>query len=127
MPSVTEPQRRLMCHDYGRAKAGKRTKTGMQKQRLREFCRKPVRRGSRGQKRSRNPHLTSGKWRFIGMFEKQGISDIKRLFRIHGIANKVTKDHHKHDPQWREIYVTRQMFDTAYRAVTRLYEGTRAA
>ena len=121
-PSYTERQRRFMCAEYGRKKAGKRTRTHMTKAQLREYCKKPVvKKGSRA--RSQNPHLTSGKWRFIGMFEKHEVSAIKRIFRIHGIANKVTKDHAKHDPRWREIYVTRAMFDTAYRAITRLYKG----
>lgn len=40
MPSVSEKQRRFMGADYARAKAGKKTKTGMSKSKLREFASK---------------------------------------------------------------------------------------
>lgn len=79
-------------------------------------------------RRQQNPHLTSGKWRFLGMFRKGDVAAVRRIFKIHGIANKVTKDHMKtHDRALREVYVTRTTFDTAYRAVTRLFEGGLAA
>jgi len=124
-PSSTARQRRFMCAEYGRKKAGKKTRTRMTKAQLRDYCKKPLKKGSR--KSSPNPHLTSGKWRFVGMFEKEDISAVKRILRIHGIANKVTKDHVKADPGMKELYVTRAAFDTAYRAITRLYEGGKAA
>lgn len=38
MPSVSEKQRRFMGADYARAKAGKKTRTGMSKAQLREFA-----------------------------------------------------------------------------------------
>lgn len=38
MPAKSEKQRRYMCADLGRAKKGKKTKTGMSKAHLREFC-----------------------------------------------------------------------------------------
>jgi hypothetical protein len=38
MPSTSEKQRRMMCADYRRAKAGKKTSTGMRVQALKEFC-----------------------------------------------------------------------------------------
>ena len=74
-----------------------------------------------------NPHLTSGKWRFIGMFEKQDIPSVRRILRIHGMKHKVTRDHLKREPGMRELYVERGGYDTAYRAITRLFEGGRAA
>jgi hypothetical protein len=40
MPSVSERQRRFMGADYARAKAGKKTRTGMSKRQLRDFARK---------------------------------------------------------------------------------------
>lgn len=47
MPAVSDRQRRLMGADYGRAKAGKRTRTGMSRSQLRDFARKPTRRSRR--------------------------------------------------------------------------------
>lgn len=41
-PSVSERQRLFMCSDYGRLKRGKRTKTGMSREQLRDYCRKNV-------------------------------------------------------------------------------------
>ena len=38
MPSVSEKQRRFFGAEYGRAKAGKRTKTGISKAKLRHFA-----------------------------------------------------------------------------------------
>lgn len=122
-PSSTERQRRFMCAEYGRKKAGKKTRTGMTKRQLKEFCKKPLK-GKRGH----NPHLTSGKWRFVGMFRKGDVGAVKRILQIHGIAHKVTADHTKRkQPGYKELYVTRDTFDTAYRAITRLYEGGIAA
>ncbi|HJS81924.1 MAG TPA: hypothetical protein VJ742_03725 [Nitrososphaera sp.] len=40
MPSVSEKQRRFMAMDLARAKAGKKTKTGMSKMKLKEFSSK---------------------------------------------------------------------------------------
>lgn len=40
MPSKSEKQRRYMGMDYARAKAGKKTKTGMSKSKLREYASK---------------------------------------------------------------------------------------
>lgn len=41
MPAVSEKQRRFMGMEYGRAKSGKQTQTGMNIQQLRDFARKP--------------------------------------------------------------------------------------
>jgi hypothetical protein len=38
MPSKTRKQQRAMCADYGRAKRGKKTRTGMSRKQLRDFC-----------------------------------------------------------------------------------------
>ena len=40
MPAVSEKQRRLMGADYARAKAGKKTRTGMKASQLRHFAKK---------------------------------------------------------------------------------------
>lgn len=128
-PSSTERQRRFMCAEYGRKKAGKKTTTGMTKAQLREFCKKPLK-GSREPigRRKHNPHLTSGKWRFVGMFQKGDVGAVKRILQIHGIAHKVTADHTKHkQPGYKELYVQRETWQTAYAAITRLYEGGIAA
>jgi hypothetical protein len=42
MPSVSEKQRRFMGADLARAKAGKKTRTGMSKEQLRHFAEKPI-------------------------------------------------------------------------------------
>jgi hypothetical protein len=42
MPSVSEKQRRFMGAELGRARSGKRTRTGMSAPKLRHFARKPV-------------------------------------------------------------------------------------
>lgn len=51
MPAKTRRQQRFMGAEYGRAKAGKKTKTGMSKTKLREMARKPQ--GGYRKKRSR--------------------------------------------------------------------------
>lgn len=40
MPSTSERQRKYMAMDYARAKAGKKTKTGMKKDQLRDYAMK---------------------------------------------------------------------------------------
>lgn len=110
-----------MCAEYGRKKAGKKTKTGMTKRQLREFCKKPV-----VSRRKKNPHLT-GKWQFVGMFQKGDIGSVKRMMKIHGIKVKVTADHYKREPGIRELYVGRGQFDVAYRAICRLFEDRMVA
>jgi len=40
MPSVSARQQRYMGAEYARAKAGRKTKTGMNKRQLRDFARK---------------------------------------------------------------------------------------
>lgn len=77
------------------------------------------------EKRAKNPHLRSGRWQFVGMFEKRDISGVKRILKIHGIKCKVTTDHYKKEQGQRELYVEKGAFDTAYRAITRLYEQQR--
>jgi len=39
-PAVSERQRRFMCAELGRKRAGKKTQTGMTDRQLRDFCRK---------------------------------------------------------------------------------------
>jgi hypothetical protein len=43
MPAVSAKQQRFMGMDYARAKAGKKTETGMSASQLRDFARKPKR------------------------------------------------------------------------------------
>lgn len=48
MPAVSERQRKFMAADMARARAGRRTKTGMSASKLRDFARKgrrPTRKG----------------------------------------------------------------------------------
>jgi len=81
-------------------------------------------RGKNPKKRRRhvkNPHLRSGKWQFVGMFEKRDIKQVKRILRVHGMKTKVTKDHYKQEPGMRELYVERGAFATAYRAIAALF------
>lgn len=47
MPAKSERQRKFMGAELGRARAGKKTKTGMKVSQLRDFARKPVRRRKR--------------------------------------------------------------------------------
>ena len=49
-PSVSLRQQRFMCAEYGRKRRGEKTRTGMSKRQLREFCTKRV-------KRKNNPRL----------------------------------------------------------------------
>lgn len=174
-PSTSRRQQRFMCAEYGRKRRGQRTKTGMSRGQLKEFCQRRVknpadwamigqgivyemskhnlsmekayevakrklmadpevyqlatniRLGVEHMRRKKNPHLTSGKWRFVGMFEKRDIPSVRRILKIHGMKNKVTKDQLKREPGMRELYVERGGYDTAYRAITRLFEGRRAA
>lgn len=84
-----------------------------------------ITRGVEIMRRKQNPHLTSGKWRFVGMFEKGDIPSVRRILKIHGMKNKVTRDQLKREPGMRELYVERGGYDTAYRAITRLFEGSR--
>jgi hypothetical protein len=49
VPSTSEKQRKFMGAELGRKRAGKKTKTGMSEEQLRDFARKPIRRAkSRG-------------------------------------------------------------------------------
>lgn len=43
MPAKSEKQRKMMGTDLARAKAGKKTKTGMSTDQLRDFAKKPTR------------------------------------------------------------------------------------
>lgn len=75
-------------------------------------------------RRKKNPHLKGhGLWRFVGLFQKRNISEVKRILKIHGIKMKVTGNHATKERGMKELYVTKPAFDTAYRAITRLYEG----
>lgn len=48
MPSTSESQRKFMGVELARLRSGKKTKTGMSEQQLRDFARKPSRiRGGR--------------------------------------------------------------------------------
>lgn len=52
MPSVSSAQAGLIKGDYGRAKAGKRTRTGMSLQQLREWVEADsIKKAMKGQKR----------------------------------------------------------------------------
>lgn len=51
MPAVSERQRRFMGAELSRARAGKRTQTGMTKAQLRDFAKKPTRSKRRSMRR----------------------------------------------------------------------------
>lgn len=59
MPSKSEAQRRFFGAELGRLRRGKKTKTGLSEEKLREFARKP-------KKRMRNPthRIIQKKWFF---------------------------------------------------------------
>lgn len=42
MPASSDKQRKMMCADLGRARAGKSTRTGMNESQLRDFCKKKI-------------------------------------------------------------------------------------
>jgi hypothetical protein len=42
MPAKTRRQQRFMQAEYGRAKAGEKTETGMSKSQLRDFAKGPI-------------------------------------------------------------------------------------
>ncbi len=119
-PSTSRRQQRFMCAEYGRKKRGQRTRTGMSKQQLREFCM------ARKTRRKKNPHLRSGKWQFLGMFASRDIGQVKRMLKIHGMKYKVTKDHLKGEKGMRELYIEKGRFDIAYRTIARLFTSKAA-
>lgn len=47
MPATSEKQRRLMAADLERAREGKKTRTGMSQEQLKDFAKKPVKKGKR--------------------------------------------------------------------------------
>jgi hypothetical protein len=48
MPATTKKQKRFLQADYGRAKAGQPTQTGMSKTQLRDYATQPVKKPRRG-------------------------------------------------------------------------------
>lgn len=71
-------------------------------------------------RRRRNPHLTSGKWRFVGYFPKSAIGYVRRLLKIHGIKLKITMDQ-SGEKGYKELYVTRDAFQYAYGFISRYF------
>lgn len=102
-PSASRRQQRFMCADYGRKKAGKKTRTSMNKQQLREFCTKRV-------VRKKNPHL-SGSLDFIGVYNKTTAQKAKRLLRISGIAGVKLTSFKDGGKSYYEIYVAKKRYD----------------
>jgi hypothetical protein len=102
-PSVSLRQQRFMCAEYGRKKAGKKTRTSMNKQQLREFCTKRV-------VRKKNPHL-SGSLDFIGVYNKTTAQKAKRLLRISGIAGVKLTSFKDGGKSYYEIYVAKKRYD----------------
>ena len=73
-----------------------------------------------------NPHLnTTGKWRFIGYFDKNEVGKVRRLLKIHGVKMKITKDERTGDKQLRELYVGRTEFHNATMIINRVYHAQR--
>jgi len=42
MPATSKKQKRFMCAEYGRAKGGKKTRSGISRKAARDFCKAPV-------------------------------------------------------------------------------------
>lgn len=110
-PADTERQRRFMCAEYGRKKRGEKTRTGMTRTQLREYCSLPV---------QENPHL-SAKWDFVGMFPREIIGRARKLLKAHGFKMKVTRDLYTHDPKYRELYVGKGQFRQVYTLLTGIF------
>ena len=53
MPSVSDRQRRFFGAELGRKEKGESTETGMTKEQLRDFARKPGRKHKRSKRRNR--------------------------------------------------------------------------
>ena len=99
-PSVSKKQQWFMCAEYGRKKAGKKTRTSMSKRQLREFC----------MRRKKNPHL-SGSRDFIGVYDKTTAQKAKRLLRISGIAGVKLTSFKDGGKSYYEIYVAKKRYD----------------
>jgi hypothetical protein len=103
MPAVSKRQQKFMCMEYGRKKAGKKTRTEMSKRQLREFCMKRV-------VRKKNPHL-SGSLDFIGVYNKTTAQKAKRLLRISGIAGVKLTSFKDGGKSYYELYVAKKQYD----------------
>lgn len=53
MPSTSEKQRRFMGMELGKLRSGEKTETGMNESQLRDFARKPVRKGRKTYRKGR--------------------------------------------------------------------------
>jgi hypothetical protein len=80
-PATSERQRRFMCAELGRLRAGKKTQTKMTERQLRDFCRK------------KNPFIAESQIRIGTKHELEHTTD--RL-----IARKIACDHLKEDPKY---------------------------
>jgi len=117
-PSVSLRQQRFMCAEYGRKKAGKKTRTSMNEQQLREFCTKRV-------VRKKNPHL-SGSLDFIGVYNKATAQKAKRLLRVSGIAGVKLTSFKDGKTTYYEIYVAKKRYNVgAIRQFIRLMQEKR--
>lgn len=105
MPSTSRRQQRFMCMEYGRKKAGKKTRTSMNKQQLREFCTKRV-------VRKKNPHL-SGSRDFIGVYNKITVQKAKRILKISGVRGIKVTSFKDGATVYHELYVAKKKYNLA--------------
>ena len=68
-PAVSERQRKFMCAELGRLRAGKRTRTGMKEKSFRDFCRKLKRK-----RKHKNPYVPMWKSGLINEAKRQAES-----------------------------------------------------
>jgi uncharacterized protein YneF (UPF0154 family) len=80
-PATSERQRRFMCAELGRLRAGKKTRTSMSDRQLRDFCIK------------KNPFIAESQIRIGTTHELEHTTD--RM-----IARKIACDHLKEDPRY---------------------------
>jgi uncharacterized protein YneF (UPF0154 family) len=99
-PSVSAKQQRFMCAEYGRKKAGKKTRTEMSARQLKDFC----------IKRKKNPHL-SGALDFVGVYEKTTAQKAKRILKISGVRGIKVTSFKDGATTYYELYVAKKQYD----------------
>lgn len=103
MPAVSKRQQKFMCMEYGRKKAGKKTRTEMSKRQLRDFCMKRV-------ARKKNPHL-SGSLDFVGIYNKTTVQKAKRILKISGVRGIKVTSFRDGSTTYYELYVAKKKYD----------------
>lgn len=91
-----------MCAEYGRKKAGKKTRTEMNARQLKDFC----------AKRQANPHL-SGALDFVGVYDKTTVQKAKRMLKISGVRGIKVTSFQADKKAYYELYVAKKKYDLA--------------